>query len=124
MVDIGARAELTHVVGERDTADAVRSGDVPVLGTPVLLAWCEEATAAALARSLEPGQTSVGVRVELDHLAPTLVGGRVVATAEVVAVDGKRVTFSVQARDDHTWVATGTIVRMLVDRARFLARLA
>ena len=117
------RAELAHVVTEADTAIALGSGDVPVLATPRLLAWCEEATVQAIAPALELTQTTVGVRVELDHLAATPVGGTVRINAEVVASEGSRYTFAVHAEDDHAPVATGTVVRARVDRERFLARL-
>ena len=70
-------AALTFTVTDSDTAAAVGSGSLPVLGTPRLLAWCEAATCAALEGSLPPGGTSVGTRVALDHLAASPVGQQV-----------------------------------------------
>jgi len=119
----GAEGTATFTVTDDDTATALGSGDVPVLATPRLLAWCEAATVIALAPELEQGATSVGVRVELDHLAATPVGSSVRVRAEVSEVDGRRVTFTVQADDDAGTAATATVVRVVVDRQRFIDRL-
>jgi fluoroacetyl-CoA thioesterase len=114
-------AVVEHAVTSADTASSLGSGDVPVLGTPRLLALAEAATVAALAGRLGAGQTSVGTRVELDHLAATPVGGRVRVRAELVAVDGRRLRFAITATDgtDAT-VGRGTITRAVVDRDQFL----
>ena len=117
------RAELVHDVTDADTAIALGSGDVAVLATPRLVAWCEEATVLAIASALDETQTTVGVRVELDHLAATPVGGTVRIMAEVVETEGSRYTFSVEASDEHAIVGNGRVVRVRVDRAKFLARL-
>ena len=113
---------ITHTVGTEHTARAVGSGDLDVLGTPVLLAWCEEATCAEL--ELADDQTSVGTRVSVEHLAASPIGATITATAEVIGRDGRMVTFRVSALDDEgTLVGTGEIRRVIVDRERFLARL-
>ncbi len=112
---------IEHVVTTSDTARAVGSGDVEVLGTPVVVAWCEGATCAELA--LEPGQTSLGVRVEITHAAPSVVGATVTVTAEVTERTERKVTFQVSAVDDGAQVAHGIVERVIVDRERFLARL-
>ena len=117
-------AEIVHSVAEADTAIALGSGDVAVLATPRLLAWCEEATVNAVQSALDGAQTTVGVHVELDHLAATPVGGTVTITAEVTEVEGSRYTFTVNAYDERAQVGAGTVVRMRVDRERFLARLS
>lgn len=116
-------ASITHTVTDADTALAVGSGDLEVLGTPVVLAWCEEATCTAL--ELSPGQTSVGTRVELEHLAASPVGAEVTATATVIHTEGRLVRFQVAALDaTGTLLATGEIRRVIVDRERFLSRIA
>lgn len=116
-------ASVTHTVTEADTARALGSGDLAVLGTPRVLAWCEEATCAAL--ELEPTQTSVGTRIDLEHLAASPVGAEVTATANVIHTDGRLVRFQVAALDaSGTLLATGEIRRVIVDRERFLARIA
>jgi fluoroacetyl-CoA thioesterase len=119
----GLEAERSHVVSADDTAAAVGSGDVPVLATPRLLAWLEATSVAALDGSLAEGATSVGTRVELQHVAASPVGTTVTVRAEVAAVDGRLVQFEVVAlHPDGKVVAHGRISRVMVDRARFLAR--
>ena len=121
-ITAGLTASLEHVVTEEDTAIAVGSGSLPVLGTPRLLAWCEAATCAALEPVLTPGRTSVGTRVALEHLAPSVVGATLLLTATTVHVDGKLVRFSVAARQDGKLVGSGEITRVVVEADRFLAR--
>ena len=119
----GQAAEQSYVVGEADTAAALGSGDVPVLATPRLLAWLEAATVAALDGRLDKGATSVGTRIDLEHVAPSPVGVTVTVRAEIVAVDGRLVQFDLVAlHSDGKVVAHGRITRVTVDRARFLAR--
>lgn len=121
-MDSLATASITHTVGAEHTALAVGSGDLEVLGTPVVLAWCEEATCAAL--DLQTSQTSVGARVDLEHLAASVVGSVVTTTATVIHTDGRLVRFQVAALDvDGTLLATGEIRRVIVDRERFWSRL-
>jgi predicted thioesterase len=117
---LSARVELT--VTEADTAQAVGSGDVPVLGTPRVVALAEAATVAATAAVLPPGRTTVGLRVELDHRAPTPVGRTVVARATLTEVDGRRLRFEVTVGDGGETVASGRVDRVLVDRQRFVER--
>jgi fluoroacetyl-CoA thioesterase len=120
----GRRGEIAITVGEADTAVALGSGDVPVLGTPRLLALAEAATVRALDGALAPGQTSVGTSVRLEHTAASPVGMQVTVTAELTGVDGRRMTFSIEAKDGHGAVAgLGTVERLVVDRDKFLARL-
>ncbi|MFB9894214.1 thioesterase family protein [Planobispora takensis] len=120
----GLRATLLIMVEREDTAVKVGSGDVPVLATPRLLALAEQATVQAVSGELDPGRTSVGTRVTLEHLAASPVGTHVEIAAELTEVDGRRLVFAFTARDENTLVGTGTIERMIVDRDRFLARLA
>lgn len=119
----GLRARLLITVEREDTAIRVGSGDVPVLATPRVLALAERATVQAIADVLRDGQTSVGTRVALEHLAASPIGTHVEFTAELIEVDGRRLVFAFTARDRHTVVATGTVERVVVDRERFLAKL-
>jgi len=114
------RASL--VVEEGDTALSLGSGELPVLGTPRLVALVEQAAVAATEAVLEPGQTSVGTLVELEHLAPTRVGATVEAVAELVRVDGRTLEFAVAATCGGAEIAHGRHHRALVNRERFLAR--
>ena len=107
------------VVEESDTAAALGSGDVSVLGTPRLVAVCEEATVDAVAEVIASDRTTVGIRVEMDHLAPSHVGDAIVATAQLDSVEGSRLRFSVTASDGRRDVGRAVIVRAVVDRDRF-----
>ncbi len=93
----GLSAQLELIVGDEDTAEYFRSGDVPVLATPRLIALCEEATCRATDGHLEGAQASVATRVQFDHLAPVAVGSVVLAEATLVKVEGRRLTFTVSA---------------------------
>jgi len=116
---------LTFTVGDEDTALAVGSGSLPVLGTPRLLAWCEAATCAAIEDALAGGETSVGTRVQLEHLAASPVGAAVEVTATTAYVDGRLHRFTVSARHaaDGKVVASGEVTRVVVDAERFLSRI-
>jgi predicted thioesterase len=119
----------TFTVTADDTAEALGSGSLPVLGTPRLLAWCEAVTCAAIEPSLEPGQTSVGTRVELEHTRGSLVGVRLEVTATPVYRDGRLHRFSVVAREAagegvrERVVGTAEVSRVVVEAERFLERL-
>lgn len=120
-----SEATLRFTVTDDDTAEAVGSGSLPVLGTPRLLAWCEAATCAAVEDALDEGSTSVGTRVQLEHLAASPVGAEVEVTASTAYVDGRLHRFTVSARHtgDGRVVAAGEITRVVVDTAKFLDRL-
>jgi predicted thioesterase len=118
----GLRGEAKLVVTEADTAVALGSGTVHVLGTPRLIALCEEASIRAIAGDLPPESTTVGINVRLDHLQPSPVGAAVIAEAVLAKVDGRRLTFTVSASDDRGLVAVGKVVRVVVDVERFLAK--
>ncbi|WP_210650599.1 thioesterase family protein [Nocardioides sp. SYSU D00065] len=118
-------ATRTYVVGDHDTAAAVGSGTLPVLGTPRLLAWLEAATCACLEPVLAEGSTSVGTRVQVEHLAASPVGASVEVSASSAYVDGRLHRFTVAARDAGSGkvLAAGEITRVVVDAERFLSRL-
>lgn len=107
-------------VADGDTALAIGSGDVPVLGTPRVVALCEQASVAALEGLLAEGTTSVGMRVQLDHLAPTAIGHNVRAEATLEKVEGRRLVFTVCVRDARSLIAAGKVTRVIVDREHFL----
>jgi fluoroacetyl-CoA thioesterase len=119
---VGAVTRVELTVTDADTAQALGSGDVPVLGTPRVLALAEVATVGATAARLPPGFTTVGIRVEIEHRAATPIGGRVVAEARLAKADGRRLVFEFLVRDGRQVVAEGRVERIIVDRARFLAK--
>ena len=118
----GLTATVSLVVEDGDTALALKSGDVPVLGTPRVIALAEQATVEAISGELPEGRTTVGYQVQLAHLTPTAVGGTVVAEATLEQVEGRRLTFRVAVNDARGLVAAGRITRVIVERARFLEK--
>lgn len=114
-------AEVQLTVTEADTAAALGSGDLAVLGTPRALALCEAATVAAIAPQLSSGTTTVGTKVVLHHLRATPVGSQILATATLKLRDGGRYDFDVAVYDHDLLVATGTVTRVAVERKAFLA---
>jgi len=120
--DVGLRGIATMVVGDADTSIAMGSGEVAVLATPRIVALCEEATCAALVGRLGPGMTSVGMRVQLDHLHPTAVGQAVEAEAILDKIEGRRLVFTVSASDAKGLVAAGKVTRVVVDIDKFLSK--
>ena len=118
----GLCAAVELEVGDADTAVAIRSGDVPVLATPRLIALCEEASVKALVGQLAPNETSVGMQVQLDHLAPTAVGHTVAAEATVERLNGRRIIFTVSVNDERGLIAVGRVTRVVVDIERFMEK--
>lgn len=120
-------AQVETVVGADDTAAALGSGDLEVLGTPRVVALLEESSVQAIASALDDAQTSVGVSVNLDHVRASVVGAHITAQAKVARVAEREVTFEVAAyeateSDEPQLIAEGTVVRVIVDAERFLAR--
>ncbi len=122
----GLSAQLELTVAVEDTAEHFRSGDVPVLATPRLIALCEEATCRATDGHLNEAQSSVATRVQFDHLAPVAVGSVVLAEATLVKVEGRRLVFTVSAArlegEGGGLVGAGRVTRVVVDRSTFLAK--
>lgn len=116
----GLAAEIKHEVTDLDTAIAMRSGDVPVLSTPRVVALCEEASLRAIEGRLEAGTTTVGMRVQLDHLNPTAVGQHVTAESTLEKIEGRRLTFTVSVADARGLVAAGKVTRVIVDVEHFM----
>jgi predicted thioesterase len=107
-------------VANCDTAASIGSGVVDVLGTPRLIALCEVAAVKAVEHQLEPGQASVALNVRFDHLRPTAVGQTITAEATLDRIDGRRLSFTVSAKDDRGLVGAGKITRVIVDIERFM----
>ncbi len=116
----GLHASAKLIVADADTAIALRSGEVPVLGTPRVIALCEEASHSAVADQLPAGHTTVGMRVQIDHLAPTSVGSSVAAEATLEKIEGRRLTFTVSVTDHCGLIAAGKVTRVVVETERFM----
>jgi fluoroacetyl-CoA thioesterase len=130
---VGLAATVTAEVGEADTAIALGSGDLPVLGTPRLLALAEAACVAAVRSHLDSGQTTVGAAVSLEHHRPSVLGTPVEVRAELVEIEGRRLFFGFIAYGprpgehgdgDDAVIGAGTVQRVVVDAERFLAKAA
>jgi len=118
----GLTGETQRIVTEDDTAERWGSGLVPVFGTPSLVGLMENAAVQALEGHLPPGRTSVGGRMDVRHLAPTPVGMRVRARAELFEVDGQRLVFQVEAYDEVERIGEATHQRFVIDQAAFVAK--
>ncbi|HEX2828743.1 MAG TPA: thioesterase family protein [Burkholderiales bacterium] len=110
------------VVGTRDTAPHVGSGKIKVLATPVMVGLMEEASLNAVEGLLPPGYQTVGTRLDITHVAATPVGLHVTARAELIKIDGRRLTFRIWADDERDRIGEGTHERIIVEVARFDAR--
>jgi len=113
-------AEL--VVGTEHTAPSIGSGLVPVLATPVMINLIEAAALEAVEHLLPSGHQSLGIHLDIRHFAATPIGMRVTATAELIAVDGRTLSFRVEARDEKEPIGDGSHQRVVVNVARFDAR--
>ena len=121
-IPVGIKGRSETVVTEQNTASAVGSGLVPVFGTPFMIALMENAAVNALEPYVEAGQGSVGTHLDVSHDAATPIGLKVWAEAELTAVEGKALTFSVTAYDEAGPIGKGTHNRFLIDVDRFLAK--
>ena len=119
---IGMKGEASVVVGDEHTAPRIGSGRIAVLATPVMINLMEAAALAAIEGHLAGGHQSLGTRLDITHVAATPVGMRVTATAEVTALDGRTVTMRVEARDEKEPIGGGSHDRVVVNVARFDAR--
>lgn len=129
MMNIGLTHTSVLTVSEAHTAQAMGSGDMPVLATPVMIALMENAAMLAVDQELPEGLTTVGSGVDVTHLKPSPLGAEIIATAELTEIDGRRLVFRVVAmqltpteEEEEVVVGEGTHVRYIVDRDRFLAK--
>ena len=119
---VGSKGRAETVVTAENTAAAVGSGLVPVFATPYMIALMENAAVNAVQAHLEEGQGTVGTRLDVTHDAATPVGMKVWAEAELTAVEGKKLTFSVKAFDEAGAIGGGTHERFIITVDRFLAK--
>jgi len=119
---VGLVWEQSWTIGANDLARSHGSGNVDVLATPALVAFCEETARKAVEPHLPEGATSVGTRVEIDHLAPTPSGLRVTVKSRLISVDGRRLRFEIEALDEHEPIARAVHERVIVDAVRFEER--
>ena len=123
LIKPGMSLETTFQVEAQHSAAHIGSGSLRVLATPVMIAFMESTSHRLLAQRLPAGYSSVGMLVNIRHLAPTPLGSSVRVLSEVLEVDGLRVTFSVQAWDQSEPIGDGQHQRMVIEEARFLRRI-
>ncbi|MGE3272104.1 MAG: thioesterase family protein [Chloroflexota bacterium] len=121
-IQAGLVGEATIVVGVAELASSIGSGRLDVFGTPAMLGLIELAAVNAVDHLLTDGSTTVGTRLDVKHLAPSPPGIEVRARAELVSIDGRKLTFSVEAFDTVDRIGEGTHERAIVDASRLLAR--
>jgi fluoroacetyl-CoA thioesterase len=121
-LEAGLIGEATLVVGTTHTASHLGSGGVDVLATPIMIALMEDAAHTLVDSKLDPGQMSVGVNLNVTHLAATPLGMQVTAKAKLLAVEGRKLTFEVEAHDEREKIGEGTHTRAIINLDRFMAR--
>lgn len=121
---MGAITERRYAVEARHAIEFAGGNMPAVLCTPALIGFLERTAREALTSFLEPGENSVGTQIEVNHLAPTPPGFAVTCTARVIHVEGPRVTFQVEARDERELIARGVHERRVIREERFAAAVA
>ena len=122
MLEKGLQFIKEVVVKPENLAVAMGSGDLPVLATPAMVAFMENAALSAVEDQLPEGNTTVGAMIQTTHLKPTALGDTVLVTATLLEVEGRKLTFSV-ASDSQGKIGEGTHIRYVVDRNKFMEKL-
>ena len=124
MVEIGQSSTATVVVNESNIAKTMKSGSLEVFATPAMCALMEEAAQAAVQPHLNEGEGTVGISLSISHEAPSLVGTTITATATVVAVEGRKISFAVEAHDGIGLIGKGTHDRFVINTNSFMGKVA
>ena len=122
-MEIGLKHESTTVVSAANTAATLGSGDMDVFATPAMVALMENAAMLAVKDHLPEGSATVGTQINTSHLKASPLGATITASAELTAVDGRRLTVAVKAWDEKGIIGEGSHTRFVVDRERFLSKL-
>ena len=118
----GSESKAEMVVSAADCAPAMGSGSLSVLATPRMIALMEQAACAAVEAALQPGQTTVGVHLDVEHMAATPIGARVTASAVLDRVEGRTLHLTLSAEDERETIGRGSHRRVVVDAARFMEK--
>jgi len=121
---IGMKLTVEKVVTRSMTASHVGSGGVDVLATPILILLFEQTARDSVQDALPEGITSVGVKVDIEHVSATPIGELVAVSSEVISVEGNLITYLVEANDEHSRIGGGTHRRYIITLKRFMERLA
>ena len=119
MLEAGIKGLEEMIVTPDDTAQVYKSGTLQVLATPRLAALMEETAWKSVAQALEPGKGTVGTRLELDHLAPTPVGMKVQCESVLEKAEGRKLVFSITAKDEKGEIGTAKHERFIVEEEKF-----
>lgn len=122
-IKINSAAIATTVVVKENTAKVMHSGDLDVFATPAMCALMEEAAKTAVAPFLEEGEGTVGISLSITHDAPSALGANITALAKVIAVDGRKITFTIEAHDGDKKIGNGTHERFIINNEKFMAKL-
>lgn len=121
-MEAGIKLTLEKKVTNSMTAKSMGSGTLDVLATPAMIALIEETAWKSVANELEPGQGTVGISLNVEHLAPTPLGMNVRCEATLVGVDGRKLTFEVAAYDESGLIGKGTHERFIINESKFQAK--
>lgn len=121
-MEIGLKKEVYSEVTEENTAQKVKSGTLPVFATPAMIALMEEAAASLVEECLSEEETSVGILMNISHIAATPVGMKVRAVAQITKIDGRKIIFKVEAFDEKEKIGEGVHERFIVKKEKFLAK--
>lgn len=125
MLTINQKQSFDVVISEQHSAITVGSGDLPVLGTPAMIALMEQASVRLVAPHLEEGTSTVGIHLSVEHLKATPMGAKITVSAELTAIEGRKLTFALHAEDEKgAVIGEGTLERFIIDKERFMAKLA
>ncbi len=119
----GIQGHAEMVIKEQDLANMVGSGDLPVLATPAMAALMEAAAVNSLLEKLPPGETTVGVKLDISHLAATPKGKKVFAKASLEQIEGKKLVFTLLAWDEIERIGQGKHERIIIQRDKFMKRI-
>ncbi|MBQ3174004.1 MAG: thioesterase family protein [Alistipes sp.] len=123
MLEKGLKHQSVMRVTDGNTAEFIGSGDMAVLATPAMIALMENAAMLAVALHLDEGDTTVGSMISTSHLKPSKIGATISAIAELVEVDGRKLSFKIEAYDGDVLIGSGEHVRYVVHREKFLSKL-
>ncbi|MGB4590540.1 MAG: thioesterase family protein [Clostridiaceae bacterium] len=123
LIQVGIIREDKRKVNQEDTAVAMKSGDLSVYATPALVAFLEYTAKELVRKFLDDNETTVGIRMDLNHIKASKVGSAIHSKAEVIEVNGKKITFKVEAYEGETLIGFGTHERFVVDKIKFISKL-
>lgn len=122
MLEVGIKFKKETIVNEKNTALTVKSGDLEVFATPMMIALMEETASGCLSEYLEENQSSVGINISTSHVSATPVGVKVYAESEITEIDGRKVSFIVKAFDEFGLIGEGTHDRFIIDKEKFMSK--